>query len=68
MKIDIDGIFDALRAAQAAFELVQELGDAVALVLADAGQPELKARLADLRAENDAARERRHAKLMIAGD
>lgn len=64
--IDIESVFDALARAEAAFELVRELGDAISLVLADAGQPELKARLMELREKNDADRARRHEKLMAA--
>lgn len=62
----IESVFEALARAEAAFELVRELGDTVALVLADAGQPELKARLFELREKNDADRARRHDKLTAA--
>ena len=63
MKIDIDAIFVALERAQSAFALVEDLTDAAAAVLAESGQPELQTRLAALRADNDAARERRRLKL-----
>lgn len=65
-RIDIEEVFDALARAEAAFELVRDLGDAISLVLADAGQPELKARLMELREKNDADRARRHEKLTVA--
>lgn len=66
MKIDIDKILEGLARAEESFELVRHLGDTVALLLAESGQPELQIRLADMRAENDASRERRHAKLAHA--
>ncbi|QPT09699.1 hypothetical protein [Sphingomonas paucimobilis] len=65
-RIEIEEMFAALARAEAAFELARDLGDAIALVLADAGQPELKARLMELREKNDADRSRRHEKLTAA--
>ena len=65
-QVDIEEGFDALARAEAAFDLVRDLGDAISVVLADAGQPELKARLMELREKNDADRARRHEKLMAA--
>lgn len=64
--IDIEEVFEALARAEAAFELVRDLGDTISLVLADAGQPELKTRLMELREKNDADRARRREKLMAA--
>lgn len=66
MKIDVDAMFTAISKAEESFEVVRQLGDSVALILAESGQPELKERLALLRTENDVARERRHAKLAHA--
>lgn len=66
MKVDIDEMFAAIANAEQSFEVVRQLGDTVALILAESGQPQLKERLAMLRAENDVARERRHAKLAHA--
>lgn len=65
-QVDIEEVFDALARAEAAFDLVRDLGDAISVVLADAGQPELKVRLMELRDKNDADRARRHEKLMAA--
>lgn len=60
---DIETIVDAVARAEAAFDTVREIGDAIAVTLAGQGQPELQARLRELRARNDADRARRAAKL-----
>lgn len=66
MTFDLDRILAMVSAAEAAFDLANRIADQAAEQLADAGQAELKERLARLRAQNDADRARRHAKLVAA--
>jgi hypothetical protein len=66
VKLDLDALLDGFTRAEAAFDAVRDLGDIVALALVQAGQPELQERLAQLRRENDDARERRRVKLAEA--
>ncbi|QPT09860.1 hypothetical protein [Sphingomonas paucimobilis] len=66
MKVDIDELFAAMERATDAFEIVQDLGEAIAETLAAGGQPELLDRLMAMRAQNDADRARRKEKLAQA--
>ncbi len=66
MKVEIDALFAAMERATDAFEIVQDLGEAIATTLAAGGQTELLERLIQLRAQNDADRERRRLKLADA--
>ena len=62
IKFDVATVFNLVAAAQATFEALVEAAEDFAETLAEQGQPELKAKLAQLRADNDAARARRAAK------
>ena len=64
--INILSIVQAMHAVMTAFEAVQDVADDIAELLDAQGQPALKEKLAELRAENDAARLRRHEKLKEA--
>ncbi|WP_454280511.1 hypothetical protein [Sphingomonas sp. Marseille-Q8236] len=66
MKVDIDELFAAMERATDAFEIVQDLGEAIAETLAAGGQSELLDRLMAMRAQNDADRARRKEKLAQA--
>ncbi|WP_454278949.1 hypothetical protein [Sphingomonas sp. Marseille-Q8236] len=66
MKVDIDELFAAMERATDAFEIVQDLGEAIAETLAAGGQSELLDRLVAMRAQNDADRARRREKLAQA--
>ncbi|QRY97105.1 hypothetical protein JT366_09350 [Sphingomonas paucimobilis] len=66
MKVDIDELFAAMERATDAFEIVQDLGEAIAETLAAGGQSELLDRLMAMRAQNDADRARRREKLAQA--
>lgn len=59
-------ILTALRSLYAAVEAAEELAHDIAATLSGDDQAELKAKLAEMRAENDASRARRHEKLVAA--
>ena len=59
-------VLNALRALYAAVEAAEDLAHDVAATLSGDDQADLKAKLAEMRAENDASRARRHEKLTAA--
>lgn len=66
MKFDFVKLVSAVSAALQAAEAVSDIADTIADTLEGDDQAELKTALAELRAENDAARARRSAKLRAA--
>lgn len=66
MSVSIDGLFNAVKTALEAYEAVTDAVTVIAGSLSDDDQAELQRRVAELRAQNDAARARRHAALSEA--
>lgn len=62
LNIDVGALFDLVAASQNAMIALIDAAEDIAETLAADGQGELKEKLAELRAENDAARERRRLK------
>lgn len=66
MKFDIEAVLNGVKVAFDAYTAIEDAAGSIADLLHDQGQGELKQRLAALRADNDAARTRRKAKLARA--
>lgn len=67
MALNLESILRAVSVAHDGYLAALDVADGVAAVLLPADQQALQAKLAELRAQNDAARARRHAKLQAAG-
>ena len=64
--MDVRSILASVEAAYAVYEKISEMAHDLAPLLKSDDQALLKAKLAELMAQNDAARARRHAKLQAA--
>ncbi len=66
MGVNVETIVRSVAAALEAYQAISDAADAIADSMTSTDQAELKRKLADLRAANDAARERRRDKLAKA--